>query len=170
MKRILFAFIALFGLTACQVTVPQKSAPKKNADIWFFHHAKTGTIEQSGTNEFQLTMCGDNVYYLSDRPVRESGIFARNKMVDLWKKDGTFSKDHPNAAFFGSLSVKSPKADQKLDTFTVVVTDATYNTHDDTITYTLKPLNKDQIVREGDYENVVFFLDGENGFGFGGGA
>jgi hypothetical protein len=169
MKRILFAIISLFGLTACQVTVPQKSTPEKHADIWFFHHAKAGTIEQTGNGEYSLTMKGDNVYFLSDRPVRESGPFARQKFVSMWKANGTFEKDKPNAAFFGQLSLKNPKSDQKFEPFTCIVTDATYNANTDSITYTIKPLDKSQVVREGDYNNVVFFLDGENNFGTGGG-
>ena len=91
-----FALIALSALAEAQAPSTQasrQSDPQRTQALIVLN--AHGATLSNGSLVLEGTM--PSAIMFADRPVRAAGHILTSRMVELWSKDGTFTKDPPNA-------------------------------------------------------------------------
>ena len=127
-------------------------------DVLYIAHAKQGVISKNHTNRITLALNNTNLSYFYDRPSRIAGEILAKKFVDDWSMGrNNFKADPPNAAMAAS-KVELLK-NKRVDEF-VTLSSPSYNAANDTLTFTVKPLEGQPSLAAGKYNDVVLFIDG----------
>jgi hypothetical protein len=91
--------------------------------------------------------------FFTDRPYRKAGQMETEKFMGNWNK--TFKNDPPNAGFVCSYN----KKDKKFTDIPIELHNPKYDSKNDRLIFDIKVLEKGQTVEDGNYGEIVLFID-----------
>jgi hypothetical protein len=140
--------------------LPAATSNQKDITLLYVLHAEKGQIVKTQDNQFQLKLydVSDDITYFSDRPNRIVGDVTIKQFTNRWiVGDNSFKVNNPNAALVGVLDMVQSGSRKSKDRF-IVLSNPSYDADKDTLSFTIKSINKDKLSVE-KFKNISLFID-----------